>query len=64
MVKQIQKDKNKKKEEPSPPAEPGDLSVKGEELKGKADDIMDEIDEVLEQNAEEFVKNYVQRGGQ
>jgi ubiquitin-like protein Pup len=25
---------------------------------------VDEIDEVLEENAEEFVKNYVQRGGQ
>ncbi|MFQ5524292.1 MAG: ubiquitin-like protein Pup, partial [Acidimicrobiia bacterium] len=24
----------------------------------------DEIDEVLEENAEEFVKNYVQKGGQ
>jgi ubiquitin-like protein Pup len=28
------------------------------------DDILDQIDEVLEQNAEEFVKNYVQKGGQ
>ncbi|MHB1855775.1 MAG: ubiquitin-like protein Pup [Acidimicrobiales bacterium] len=25
---------------------------------------MDEIDEVLEDNAEEFVRNYVQKGGQ
>jgi len=28
------------------------------------DDLLDEIDNVLEENAEEFVKNYVQRGGQ
>ena len=28
------------------------------------DDLLDEIDEVLEENAEEFVKNYVQKGGQ
>jgi ubiquitin-like protein Pup len=28
------------------------------------DALIDEIDEVLEENAEEFVKNYVQRGGQ
>ena len=28
------------------------------------DDLLDEIDEVLEVNAEEFVKNYVQKGGQ
>ncbi|HYJ23709.1 MAG TPA: ubiquitin-like protein Pup, partial [Acidimicrobiia bacterium] len=25
---------------------------------------LDEIDEVLEENAEEFVKNYVQKGGE
>jgi ubiquitin-like protein Pup len=28
------------------------------------DALVDEIDEVLEVNAEEFVKNYVQRGGE
>ncbi|MEM7092909.1 MAG: ubiquitin-like protein Pup [Actinomycetota bacterium] len=28
------------------------------------DDILDEIDEVLETNAEEFVKSYVQKGGE
>jgi len=28
------------------------------------DDILDEIDEVLEENAEEFVRGYVQKGGQ
>jgi ubiquitin-like protein Pup len=27
-------------------------------------DLIDEIDAVLEENAEEFVKNYVQRGGE
>lgn len=27
-------------------------------------DIIDEIDAILEENAEEFVKNYVQRGGE
>jgi ubiquitin-like protein Pup len=36
----------------------------GEELTGKIDDLLDEIDSVLEENAEEFVKNYVQKGGQ
>jgi ubiquitin-like protein Pup len=25
---------------------------------------LDEIDDILEENAEEFVKSYVQRGGQ
>jgi ubiquitin-like protein Pup len=28
------------------------------------DEILDEIDTVLEQNAEEFVKSYVQKGGE
>ena len=37
---------------------------KVKELKEAMDSLVDEIDEVLEENAEEFVKNYVQRGGQ
>ena len=28
------------------------------------DDLLDEIDEVLETNAEEFVKSYIQKGGE
>jgi ubiquitin-like protein Pup len=28
------------------------------------DEILDEIDSVLEENAEEFIKSYVQKGGQ
>ncbi len=39
-------------------------SERGEKLKAEIDDILDEIDEVLEDNAEEFVRNYVQKGGQ
>lgn len=31
---------------------------------GEIDDLLDEIDDVLEQNAEQFVKGYVQKGGQ
>jgi ubiquitin-like protein Pup len=37
---------------------------KASELKEEMDDILDEIDSVLEENAEEFVKSYVQKGGQ
>ena len=37
---------------------------RGEKLKAEIDDLLDEIDEVLEENAEEFVRNYVQKGGQ
>jgi prokaryotic ubiquitin-like protein Pup len=39
-------------------------STKGERLKADLDELLDEIDEVLEENAEEFVRNYVQKGGQ
>jgi ubiquitin-like protein Pup len=37
---------------------------RGEKLKGELDDLLDEIDEVLEENAEDFVKSYVQKGGE
>jgi ubiquitin-like protein Pup len=40
-------------EAPSPEARAQDI-----------DDLLDEIDEVLEDNAEEFVRSYVQKGGQ
>lgn len=33
-------------------------------IKTDLDSILDQIDEVLEENAEEFVKSYVQKGGQ
>lgn len=35
-----------------------------EELKGDIDELLDEIDDVLETNAEDFVRSYVQKGGQ
>ena len=37
---------------------------RSERLKGELDDLLDEIDEVLETNAEEFVKSYIQKGGE
>ena len=37
---------------------------KGQRLKEEMDDLVDEIDKVLEENAAEFVKNYVQKGGE
>ena len=35
-----------------------------EKLSDDVDAILDEIDEVLEENAEEFVRSYVQKGGE
>ncbi len=36
----------------------------GDKLKAELGDLLDEIDDVLETNAEDFVKSYVQKGGQ
>ncbi len=55
------KDAGKKDDETAPV----DKAVeKGKALKDDLDKLMDEIDDVLEENAEEFVKNYVQKGGE
>ena len=40
------------------------VSEKGEKIKAELDDLLDEIDEVLEDNAEDFVRSYIQKGGQ
>lgn len=39
-------------------------SESGAKIKAELDDLLDEIDEVLETNAEEFVKSYIQKGGE
>ena len=39
-------------------------AVETETDDGELDELLDEIDSVLEENAEEFVKNYVQKGGE
>ena len=41
-----------------------DATERGERLKNELDELLDEIDEVLETNAEEFVKSYIQKGGE
>lgn len=38
--------------------------VDTEALKAELDELLDSIDEVLETNAEEFVANFVQKGGE
>ncbi|MDV6261746.1 MULTISPECIES: ubiquitin-like protein Pup [Rhodococcoides] len=47
---------------------PGDTGAGGQERREKlaeeTDDLLDEIDDVLEENAEDFVRAYVQKGGQ
>lgn len=43
---------------------PVDTSEGAHEALEITDDLLDEIDSVLEENAEEMVKNYVQKGGE
>ena len=40
------------------------LTETGKKLKAEMDKLMGEIDDVLQENAEEFVMSYVQRGGE
>jgi ubiquitin-like protein Pup len=35
-----------------------------EKIKAELDELLDEIDDVLEEQAEDFVRSYVQKGGQ
>lgn len=39
-------------------------TAQGDKLRAELDDLLDEIDGVLETNAEDFVKSYVQKGGE
>jgi prokaryotic ubiquitin-like protein Pup len=41
-----------------------DVAERKEQLDEDIDAILDEIDEVLESNAEDFVKSFIQKGGQ
>ena len=38
--------------------------VDAADLERELDELLDEVDAVLEENAEEFVKAYVQKGGE
>ena len=56
---QSRKPKPKKEEEEA--AAPQETT---EDRTGDVDELLDEIDEVLEANAEEFVRGFVQKGGE
>jgi ubiquitin-like protein Pup len=63
-----EQERKPKRTEGPPPEEggaaAGRVSEKGKKLKEDMDRLVDEIDDVLEENAEEFVRSYVQRGGE
>jgi ubiquitin-like protein Pup len=66
MAKQEKKREKKKESEKKDEATTANPEVveKGKKIKEDLDTLLDEIDDVLEKNAEEFVKNYVQKGGE
>ncbi len=41
-----------------------EVAERHKEMTEDVDSLLDEIDDVLEENAEEFVRSYVQKGGQ
>ncbi|RBY90152.1 ubiquitin-like protein Pup [Blastococcus sp. TBT05-19] len=41
-----------------------DVAERHEKMTEDVDSLLDEIDDVLEENAEDFVRAYVQKGGQ
>ena len=63
-----EQERKQKRSETAPAGEGGQASAKGadqgKKLKEDMDRLVDEIDDVLEETAEEFVKSYVQRGGE
>ena len=51
--------------EEAPETESGaDVAERKERLDEDVDAILDEIDDVLETNAEDFVKSFIQKGGE
>jgi len=65
MEKQERRPESKKDSQAKEEAKPNPKVVEtGKKLKEDIDKLVDEIDDVLEKNAEEIVKNYVQKGGQ
>ena len=46
------------------PEATSDVQERQEQLGEDVDAILDEIDDVLESNAEEFVRSFVQKGGE
>ena len=61
---QIKKIRGQEKGGGSPPANSAEVTEKGKQTAKDAKDIIDKIDDILEKNAEQFVKDYVQKGGE
>ncbi|GAA4692073.1 ubiquitin-like protein Pup [Nocardioides nanhaiensis] len=61
---QKQPRKSSEEEESVETAPETDVAERKEALDGDIDAILDEIDDVLETNAEDFVKSFIQKGGE
>ncbi len=64
MTERIRKHKSTPEVRDEALADENVVGSNGVKLKAELDDLLDEIDSVLESNAEDFVKSYVQKGGQ
>lgn len=61
---QKQPRKSSESEEVVETAPETDVAERKEAIDDDVDAILDEIDDVLESNAEDFVKSFIQKGGQ
>ena len=61
---QKQPRKSDEAEETTEVAPESDVAERKEALDADVDAILDEIDDVLETNAEDFVKSFIQKGGE
>jgi ubiquitin-like protein Pup len=64
MAERERKQKPAPKEREDAVVEEAAPAKQGEKIKEELDDLLDEIDSVLESNAEDFVRAYVQKGGE
>ncbi|WP_432495996.1 ubiquitin-like protein Pup [Kineococcus gypseus] len=65
MPGQEQQRPSRREDEPEEaPAVPAQGAAHAKETDAEVDALLDEIDEVLESNSEEFVRGFVQKGGQ
>ncbi len=61
---QEQKQPRRSSEDRTAEATEAESAERKDQLDEDIDAILDEIDEVLESNAEDFVKSFIQKGGQ
>ena len=64
MSEQEQQRARRSSEEAAVEADAVEVDTAARESVEITDELLDEIDSVLEENAEEMVKNYVQKGGE